>query len=86
MALLDGVGDFFNQLSGSITGANKNALTDKSLTIQQQIAQQTLQNDLALAQLKYNPTLSKQRTQQIAVVGAVVVVIAGLIIYFKFGR
>lgn len=86
MALLQGIGSFFNDLSGSLTGANKNALTKESLNIQQQIAQQTLQNDLEQAKLKYSPELSKQRTKQIALIGIPILIIVGIIVYLKFFR
>lgn len=78
--------DFWEQLGASITGQTKTELSQQALAIQQQIAKDTLAQELEAQKLKYNPELSKQRTIQVALIAIPVVALVGFIIYFKYFR
>jgi len=84
MAFLDDLGHSFTGIIGGLSGQTKAELSATTVAAQAEIAKQSLAQELEAQRLKYNPELSKQRTKQIALVVIPVLVIVGLIVYFKF--
>ncbi len=86
MSFFDDLGSALTGTVNNLTGTTAANLNKEALDAQTQLAKDTLANELAAQQLKYNPVLSQQRTKQIAIVVIPLAIIAGLIIYFKFIR
>lgn len=75
---------FWSDLGNALTGRNRLDITEATLSTQEKIAIEALKQKIAEDQLKYNPELAKQRTQQLTIIVVSVVIIAGLFIYFRF--
>lgn len=75
---------FWSDLGNALTGKNRLDITEATLSTQEKIALEALKQKIAQDELKYNPELAKQRTQQLTIVVVSIVLIAGLFLYFKY--